>query len=53
MVPLAPVRFSITMVCPSGPSIFFATSRATRSSAGPGGNGTTMVIGRDGCQLCA
>ena len=47
MVPLAPPRLSMTTGRPSASLIFGATSRATTSS-GPGGNGTTMVIGRAG-----
>src|SRR5262245_30758321 len=53
MVPLAPLRFSTTMVCPSASPILPATRRATRSSAGPGGNGTTMVMGFAASQPCA
>ena len=44
IVPLAPARFSTTMVWPSASPTLPPTSRAMRSS-GPGGNGTTMVIG--------
>jgi hypothetical protein len=44
---LAPVRFSTTTVCPTASASFADTIRATRSTAGPGGNGTTIVIDRE------
>src|SRR5947208_323772 len=53
IVPLAPVRFSTTADWPSAPPIFVAVRRATRSSPGPGGNGTTTVIGFAAGHGCA
>src|SRR5438132_249906 len=53
IVPFAPTRFSTTMVWPSAPPVLAAMSRATRSSAGPGGNGTTIVIGFPAGQVWA
>src|SRR5947209_3414874 len=52
-VPLAPTRFSTTTIWPSAPASLLPTSRATRSSAGPGGNGATNVIGFAVGQGCA
>ena len=48
MVPPAPVRFSMTIVCPR---IWLSESRVMRaipSTEAPGGNGATSVIGRVG-----
>ncbi len=52
-VPPAPPRFSTTTCWPSVLLIRSATSRASASLPPPAGNGTTSVIGRDGCQSCA
>src|SRR3954467_10231198 len=52
MVPLAPVRFSTTTDWPGAAASRPASRRAARSSAGPGGNGTTMVTGFAG-RVCA
>ncbi len=49
---LAPGRFSTMMFCPSDRVSGCASVRAMMSAAPPGGNGTTMRIGRLG-QSCA
>ena len=54
--PLAPPRFSTTTAWPSDCRSFSATMRATKSTAGPGGTGTTIVIGLavgQGCSAAA
>src|SRR5262245_45131602 len=52
MRPLAPGRLSTITVCPSSERRPSASTRATRSSAPPAPNGTTMVMGFAG-KLCA
>src|SRR5262249_7302671 len=52
-LPLAPVRFSITIVQPCASCRPCATSRAEMSGAPPGGMVTSMRIGRDGYGACA
>src|SRR5262245_65434466 len=53
MVPLAPLRFSTTTDWPSSWRSLSATRRAMKSTAGPGGTGTTIVIGLAVGQACA
>src|SRR5215831_237265 len=48
MIPLAPVRFSMTICWPSASPSFCATSRAVTSATPPAGNGTMQRIGRTG-----
>src|SRR3954470_21849355 len=48
MVPPAPPRLSITILCPSASASLFPTERPTRSVPPPGGNGTIIRIGRLG-----
>jgi hypothetical protein len=40
--------FSMTIGCPNGPRIRSTIIRAITSVAPPAGNGTIIVIGRDG-----
>src|SRR5262245_31225210 len=47
MAPLAPARLSITTGCPNA-SLSLGPINRTTTSSGPGGNGTTTVIGRVG-----
>jgi hypothetical protein len=47
-VPAAPPLLMITTVCPSVFVISFCSARAMMSVLPPGGNGTIMLIGRDG-----
>ncbi|CFN80297.1 Uncharacterised protein [Bordetella pertussis] len=44
----APARFSTTMGCLRSAPSFSASARAKMSVAWPGGNGTSMRIGRSG-----
>src|SRR5947207_15723676 len=53
MLPLAPVRFSITTVQPCASCRPCATSRAEMSGVPPGGMVTSMRIGRDGYEVWA
>src|SRR5439155_23608299 len=46
--PLAPGRFSTTIVCAQIPASFGSMMRASVSAPPPGGNGTTMCTGFDG-----
>jgi hypothetical protein len=48
MLPAAPPTFSITIGCPNFARMFSARNRASVSVAPPAGNGTIMVIGREG-----
>ena len=52
IVPLAPLRLSTITVWPSASLSLEATSRAIMSTVGPGGTGTTMVIGLAVGQVC-
>ena len=53
-MPLPPLAtFSITMLWPSATFMRSATMRATGSTAPPGGNGTIIVIGREGSSWAA
>src|SRR5215470_18789976 len=53
-LPAPPGLLSITIGCPSGPSISCATARATMDELPPGANGTTSRIGLVGnCCPCA
>ena len=52
MVEPAPVTFSMIMVCPSDARMPSAKIRPSVSVGPPAGNGTIIVIGRDG-KLCA
>src|SRR5262245_31885719 len=52
-MPLAPLRLSTITVWPSASPSFGAISRAIKSTAGPGGVGTTRVIGLAAGQLWA
>jgi hypothetical protein len=51
--PPPPPRLSITTLAFRFSLSFCATSRVTTSELPPGGNGTMMVIGRDGKSDCA
>ena len=51
--PLAPLRLSTITLWPSESWSLAATSRAIMSTEGPGGTGTTMVMGLAAGQLCA
>ena len=53
IMPLAPLRLSTITVWPSDSLSLAATSRASMSMVGPGGTGTTMVIGLAAGQACA
>jgi hypothetical protein len=48
MLPVAPPTFSMMMVWPSAVRMPSAIRRPTTSVSPPGGNGTIIVIGRDG-----
>jgi hypothetical protein len=48
MLPDAPGRFSMTIVCPSASPSFGEMIRATKSDAPPGANGTIILTGRFG-----
>ena len=52
IVPLAPLRLSTITVWPSASLSLEATNRAIMSTVGPGGTGTTMVIGLAVGQVC-
>src|SRR3569833_2207055 len=52
-MPLAPLRLSTITVWPSATWSLAATSRAIMSTDGPGGTGTTMVMGLAVGQACA
>jgi len=45
--PAAPERLSVTIGWPSIPLIRWSTARATRSAEAPGGQATTMAMGRE------
>jgi hypothetical protein len=49
IIPLAPGRFSTTMVTPCARPICSAIRRATKSVLAPGGTGTTILIVRAAC----
>src|ERR1041384_7229117 len=53
IMPVAPLRLSTITVWPSASLSFPATNRAIMSIVGPGGTGTTMVIGLAAGQGCA
>ena len=53
IMPLAPLRLSTITVWPSDSLSLAATSRASMSMVGPGGTGTTIVIGLAAGQACA
>ena len=48
MAPLAPGRLSMITYTPNARVRIGAITRGSKSAVPPGGNGTTMVMGRDG-----
>src|SRR5689334_17824804 len=53
MLPPAPPRLSTTTCHPTDSLSLFAINRERMSVPPPGGNGTIILIGRDGYEVCA